>query len=262
MKSLFLTILAALALACGGPSGPDVAPSNAAKPTANRGEEIVAEHLKRDGAPYRKDRVRFTIKEDGEKTEIFEIDVWRRQTATTTETLSIIAKPAEDAGSGSLTIEEKGKPAVNITYSVSRDEFRETDTGKMFFGGLTAQELLGEWNKYSFKLLGEATPNGFEIEGKLKHDQKSIIASTKATFDVQNYLPVEMHLFDRSGKELRTYQKAEIKTANGQPYVAMTEVENHVYNSQITIEILSREFPEMLDDVMFTREKLKQSAKK
>lgn len=259
---LTFLVVALLSMSCRSISetADTAAPSITAKPTADRGEEIVAEYLKRDASPYRKDRIRITVKEEGENDQVTELDVWRRQTAATTETLSIIAKPTEDAGSGSLTLEEKGKPTVNVTYSVSRGEFRETDTGKMFFGGLTAQELLGEWGKYSYKLTGEN--NGFEVEGKLKDDQKSVIAVTKVTFDAQTYLPVEMHLFDSGGRELRTYQKPEIKTANGRPYVARTAVANHVYNSRITIEILNREFPDKLDDAMFTREKLKQSAKK
>lgn len=259
-----LLIWASICFGCGG-ANVNNGPAARAKATPDRGEEIVAEHLKRDAAPYRKDRVRFTIREEGEKTEIIEIDTWRRQAGDVTATLSIVAKPAEDAGSGSLTIEETGKPTVVVTYAVSRDEFRETDTGKMFFGGLTVQELLGEWNKYSYKVLGERAAggvSGFEVEGKLKDGQKSVIASTKAVFDAQNYLPIETRLFDNAGKELRTYQKAEIKTAGGRAYIGKVEVVNHVYNSQIAVEILSREFPDKLDDAMFAREKLKQSSKK
>ncbi len=265
MKFLITLIITFLAIGCGGKSTADPSVAGGGKPASDRGNEIVEEYLKRDASPYRKDRVRFTIKEEGEKTEIFELDVFRRQANGVTTTLSIITKPEDDAGSGTLTVEEKGKPAVNVTYSVSRDEFRETDTGKMFFGGLTAQELLGEWNKYAYKFTGEVTSGGtagLGVEGKLKDGEKSVVASNKIIFDAKDYVPLEVSLFDNTSKEIRTYKKGEIKSVNGRPYVASTNVVNHVYNSRITIEILSRELPEKLDDAIFTREKLKQSAKK
>ena len=266
MRKLLFTILVAIAAGCSVTStGNKGDPIQATGSPEDRGNDIVAEHLRRDAAPYRKDRVRFTIREQDGKTEIDEIDVWRRQTEDTTTSLSLVVKPQEDAGAGSLSIEEKGKPAVNVTYSSARNEFRETDTGKMFFGGLTAQELLGSWDMYTFKFIADRELEGskcFELEGKLKQDGKSSIAMERILIDSETFLPLEMHLFDPNGKELRTYSRGEIKSVNGRPYVARTEVDNYVYNSHITIEILSREFPQQLDDAMFTREKLKISAKK
>ena len=41
----------------------------------------------------------------------------------------------------------------------------------MFFGGLTAQELLGEWDKYDYSLVDEKELGGvkvYEVEGTLK----------------------------------------------------------------------------------------------
>ena len=266
MRFLSILLLAVFVLGCGEApnSGSGTTPSNAAKP-ADRGNEIVAEFLKRDSAPYRKDRVRFTVRSESDPVEIYELDTWRRQAEKQTDTLSIMVKPAEDAGSGSLAIEADGQPTVNITYAVSRDEFRETDTGKMFFGGLTAQELLGEWNKYDYKFVAERDVDGmkaFEVEGKLKNGQKSVIAANKMLFDTQNYLLLETRLFDSGGKEMRTYRQKGIKNDVSRPYISKTEVENHVYNSKITIEILSREYPATIDDSMFSREKLKQSVRK
>jgi len=152
-----------------------------------------------------------------------------------------------------------------VTYASSRDEFRETDTGKMFFGGLTIQELLGEWDKYGFKYKGERDLGGrkvFDVDGNLKQGEKSLIDTLKIALDAENYLPLEMHLFDSSGKELRTYSKSEVRSNDGRTYIGKVEVDNHVYNSHTTIEVLSREYPDKLDDAIFTREKLKTLAKK
>src|SRR5438445_7220915 len=55
-----------------------------------RGAEIVAEYLKRDAAPYRRMKVRFTIKTEGEPEKIYEVDNWRKQTAEGTTTLTQI----------------------------------------------------------------------------------------------------------------------------------------------------------------------------
>lgn len=267
MKSLLLIIYVGLVFGCGGATNstsPDPVVPETPK-SSDRGNEIIAEYLKRDSAPFRKDRVRFTIKSEGDRDEIFELDVWRRQTEKGTDTMSIITKPVEDAGSGSLTIETPDQPAVIVTYAASRDEFKETDTGKMFFGGLTAQELLGEWKKYDYEFVAERDLEGkqvFEIVGKLKDGQKSVIASNRVFIDTQNYLLYELHLFDSKGKELRTFHQKDIGSANGRPYVAKTEAMNHVYISRILIDIVSREFPTSLDDSIFSREKLKQSMRK
>ena len=266
MKTYIILMVSALLAACGGstsnspPAAPDATPS-----AADRGNSIVAAYLKESGAPFRKDHVSFTIRSEKDPVQIYEIDVWRRKTDTETDTLSLITKPAEDAGTGSLAIEKPGEETVNVTYAASRDEFRETDTGKMFFGGLTAQELLGEWEKYDFKYIGDRSVNGrtgSQVEGKLKKGMTSVIDSIKVTFDAETYLPLEMNLFDNTGKELRTYTSTDIKEQSGYKYVARTEVDNRVYNSHITIEILGREYPATIDNSYFQREKLKASVRK
>ncbi len=261
---LVLTFVSVSLVGCNSSSQAPPATTPQSKP-ADRGNEIIKEYIKHEEAPFRKERVRFTIRAEGEPVEIYELDVWRRQAGSKTETLSLIVKPEEDAGSGALAIEEEGKPTVNVTYSQSRDEFRETDTGKMFFGGLTAQELLGEWTKYNFKFVADRDVDGMkavEIEGKLKDGQTSAIASNKVVIDTKDQLLLEVRLFDNTGKELRTYSYKDIKTADGRRYVSKTEAINHVYNSRITIEILSREYPSAIDDSMFSREKLKASVRK
>lgn len=253
-----IAVCCSLSIACGGPSVSNGPHTSAAQPGVNRAEAVVAEHLKRENVPYRKDRIRFTVREEGEPVKVVELDAWRRHAGGTTTTLSVIVKPVEDAGLGTMAIEEPAKPTVVVSYAASRDEFRETDTGKIFFGGLTAQELLGEWDKYTYKLVGDN--GGTEVEGKLKDGERSVIDSTKVIFNSETYLPVEMHLFDNTGKKLRAYKSSEPRTVSGHTYFARTEAVNHVYRSEITIEILSREYPEKLDDALFTREKLKASA--
>ena len=61
-------------------------------------------------------------------------------------------------------------------------------------GGLTIQELLGEWEKYDFKFQGERDLNGrkvFDVEAKLKPGEKSSIGVIKIAFDAENYLPLD-----------------------------------------------------------------------
>jgi hypothetical protein len=260
-----LLLFALLAAGCGGPTASVPGSANTTGRAPDRGGEIIAEYLRREASPFRKDRVRLTIRSEGEPVDIYELDVWRRQTPDETATMSIITKPAKDADSGSLVLETTGKPTVVVTYSAARGEFRETDTGKMFFGGLTVQELLGEWGKYTYRSVGEREVDGrrcLEIEGKLNAAERSIIASNRVLFDAESYIPVEVHLFGVDGKELRTYQRKETRTESGREYLAKTEVKNHVYKSNILIEIVSRELPASIDAAIFSRERLKASAQK
>jgi hypothetical protein len=233
--------------------------------TADRGDQIVAEYLKRDAAPFRKMRVRFTIRTEGEADEIYEIDSWRKQTPDSTTTLSQIIKPDEDRDGGSLTLEVKEQKTVVVTYSQARGEFRETDTSKMFFGGLTTGELLGEWGKFSFREVGEKQLDGrkvAEVEGKLKAGETSVASKMNATFRTDNYVPVEVHMFDINDREIRTYRSVEFKDEPEHPYASKTEVENPIRKARITIEILSREYPTSIDESMFVRDKLKSFVRK
>jgi hypothetical protein len=249
--------------ACG--RSPDASdPANTQPSSEKRGQEIVAEFLKRDASPFRKIRVRFTISTEDEPQKIYEIDNWRRQTTDATTTLSQIVKPAEDSDLGSLTLEPKGAPSIVTTYASSRGDFRETDTKKMFFGGLTAGELLGEWYKFDFRLTSEREQggiHGFEVEGKLKQGSESAVSRSVMFFRADNYFPVELHFFDAMGREIRSYRVTGLKESGGHVYAVRTEVENPVYKAKIVIEFLSVEYPQHLDDGFFSREKLRAFAR-
>ena len=253
-----------LATGCGGN-----APSHNAKTTPDdssekRGEEIVAEFLKRDASPFRKLRVRFTVTTEDEPAEIYELDVWRKQTADSTITLSQIVRPVYEAGA-TLSIENAGQKTSVITYAAARNEFRETDTNKMFIGGLTAGELLGEWYKFTYRFVGEKEANGrkvFEVEGALKDGFSSSISKMSVLFRADDYVPAELHLFDVGGREIRTYRMTAFNDDPVHPYATRTEVDNPIRKAKIVVDVLSRELPATIDDATFTREKLKELAKK
>lgn len=226
-----------------------------------RGAEIVAEYLKRDGSPYRKNRVRLNITSESEPSKVYELEISRKQAPAETLTLTHVVQPADESDLAALSIERKGQPAVNVTYASSMDQFRETGTNKMFFGGLTAQELLGEWDKYEYSLVDEKNLDGvkvYEVEGTLKPGADSILSRTRTLFRADTYLPTEMHLFNSEGKELRTFKVKQFRNVSGRDAVWLTEIENHLRPTKITIESQRLEWPDKLDDAMFTWERLKQ----
>jgi len=245
---------------CGreAPAGGDSAATN-----RERGGQIVAEYLKRDAAPYRKNRVRMTITSGSEPTQVYELEIWRKQTAAETLTLTHVVQPAHESDLAALSVERKGEPTINVTYVSAMDQFRETGTNKMFFGGLTAQELLGEWVKYDYNFVGEKNLEGvkvFEVEGTLKPSADSIIARSRTLFRSDTNLPAEMHLFNSEGKELRTFHVREYRKVAGREVVWRTEIENLIRPTKIIVETLSIDWPEKADDSMFTRDRLKQLA--
>lgn len=226
-----------------------------------RGAQVVAEYLKRDASPYRKNRVRMTIAGPSEPVKVYELEIWRKQTPAETLTLTHIVQPADDSDLAALSVERQGQPATNVTYVSSTDQFRETGTNKMFFGGLTAQELLGEWDKYDYQLLSEKDLNGvevYEVEGNLKSAGYSIIARTITLFRADNYLPAEMHLFNSEGKELRSFKVSKYGNVAGRDVIWLTEIDNLLRQTKITIEALGLEFPEKADEAIFSRDRLKQ----
>jgi hypothetical protein len=230
-----------------------------------RGTEIVAEYLKRDAAPYRKQRVRLTITSTSEPNKVYELEIWRKQAGNETLTLTHVVQPADENDLAALSIERKGEPAVNVTYVSSTDQFRETGTNKMFFGGLTAQELLGEWDKYDYSLVDEKNLAGvkvMEVEGTLKPAAASVLAKTRTLFRADNYLPAELHLFDSGGQEVRTFHVKKYNNVAGRDAVWLTEIENHVRPTTVTIETLALEFPDKADEALFTRDRLKQLSRK
>ncbi|MEP6818300.1 MAG: outer membrane lipoprotein-sorting protein [bacterium] len=251
--------------------------TNYAADSHERGTQVVTEYLKRDASPFRKIRVRLTIQDLDAKLpplssssasgplKIYELEIWRKQTEAETLTLTHVIQPADESDLAALSIERKNEPTINVTYVSSTDQFRETGTNKMFFGGLTAQELLGEWEKYDYSLLAEKELGGvkaYEVEGTLKPAAESVIAKTRTLFRADNYLPAEMHLFGSGGQELRTFYVKKYRSVAGREAVWLTEIENHVRPTKVTIETLSLDFPEKSDETMFTRERLKQLSRK
>jgi hypothetical protein len=230
-----------------------------------RGGEIVAEYLKRDASPYRKNRVRMTIATPSEPVKVYELEIWRKQTPAETLTLTHIVQPADENDLAALSIERPGQPATNVSYVSSTDQFRETGTNKMFFGGLTAQELLGEWDKYGYQLLGEKDLNGvkvYEVEGNLKVTGYSVITRSVTLFRADNYLPAEMHLFNSEGNELRSFKVNKYGNVANRDVIWLTEINNLSRQTKITIETLALEFPEKVDEAIFTRDRLKQIAQR
>ncbi len=230
-----------------------------------RGAEIVAEYLKRDASPYRKNRVRMTIAAPSEPVKVYELEIWRKQTPAETLTLTHIVQPADENDLAALSIERPGQPATNVSYVSSTDQFRETGTNKMFFGGLTAQELLGEWDKYGYQLLGEKDLNGvkvYEVEGNLKVPGYTVITRSVTLFRADNYLPAEMHLFNSDGTELRSFNVNKYGNVAGRDVIWLTEINNLSRQTKITIETLGLEFPEKVDEIVFTRDRLKQIAQR
>jgi len=242
------------------PAGRDIAAMR-----QERGRQVVAEYLKRDAAPYRKNRVRMTITSTTEPLKVYELEIWRKQTEAETLTQTHVVQPADESDLAALSVERKGEPTINVTYASSMDQFRETGTNKMFFGGLTAQELLGEWEKYDYSLVEEKELGGvkvYEVEGTLKPGMESVIARTRTLFRADTYLPAEMHLFDSDGKEVRTFQVKTYRNVGGRDVIWLTEIENHLRPTKITIETLRLDFPEKADDAIFTRDRLKQLSRK
>lgn len=228
-----------------------------------RGEELVAEYLKRDAAPYRKSFMRFTIKLPNQPEEVYDLEVWRKQARDETNTLTQIRRGAEGAVA-SLTIERPGQETVNVSYVPVNNQFRETGTNKTFFGGLTTGELLGEWHKYDLKLKAEKEVKGvkvYEVESTLKPSADSQIARFITLFRADNYLPLESRLFNSRSEQIRVYDIKEIRTVEGHDVIWRTEVENYTNDGKIRIEMVSVSFPKTLDDAAFTRERLKEIAK-
>lgn len=251
-------LLAFFAAAC---ASRQEAVSSPEEPPADRGGVLVAQLLQRDAAPYRKVRARFTITEAGEQPKAYELETWRRQREGETATLTQIVRPAEDSDLASLAVESPGKPTVITSYIATRGEFRESGTNRMFFGGLTAGELLGEWQKFSYRLIGERAAgdvNVDEVEGRLRPGQTGVVAKMTVLFRREDGFPVELRLYDASDKHLRTYRVTEIRSDSRGPYAARTEVDNHLHGSMTVIEVLGREFPDAADDAIFTRERLRQ----
>ncbi|MCB1023277.1 MAG: outer membrane lipoprotein-sorting protein [Acidobacteria bacterium] len=258
---IFIAALVFFSAGCGGTvTREDGSPDQRAETAAQKGEKIIAEYLRRDSSPFRKSRVRLTVKIGNGEDEVFVMEVSRKQTANETLTLTEIIEPKEDSNIATLTLEPKDRETVNINYVRSRDQFRESGTNKIFFGGLTSQELLGEWDKYDSVFLGEKEFKGtkvFEVESTLKPKESSVIARIVTLFGADDHLPRELRLYNSDGKELRLFEIEEIRDIGGRKIVSKTQITNHIYNSKITIEVLEMSFPESLPDELFKREHLK-----
>lgn len=263
---LFLFILLSVGFifdGCGGEgsSFEELAPVNDSKqPNINRGEQIVIEYLKRDFVAFRKSRIKLTVEPEEGRKKVYILDILRKQIEGETRSLTNIVEPREDRDLATLTIEKTGRETVNINYIASRAKFRESSTRKMFFGGLTSQELLGEWGKYKSRFLAEKERDGsrvFEVESILKTDAKSVIKRIVTLFGADDYLPRELHLFNSDDREIRTFYIKETRRVGNKKIVSKTLIKNHIYKAQVTIEVLDMSFPDSISADVFKRAHLK-----
>ena len=262
-----ISAVLAIALGCAGLSAcrkSSLDPTSTAKDPESvereRGAQVVAEYLRRDAAPYRQARARVTVSGANQSTQVYELEVSRKQSTDETLSLTQVVEPGTQRNVASLTTERQGTDAVNLTYITANDQFRETGTDKSFFGGVTAQEFLGEWDKYEPRLLSEKDLDGtrsYEIEARLKPNRKSIITRVTAVFRGDTYLPSEMHAFNSDGQELRTFRMTDYRAYSGHTVVGRMEIENHIFKTTVVVEVLNMTFPEKMDDALFTREHLK-----
>jgi hypothetical protein len=88
----------------------------------------------------------------------------------------------------------------------------------------------------------------------------SVIARSVTLFRADNYLPAEMHSFNSEGKELRKFTVSKYGNVGGRDVIWLTDIDNLLRQTKITIETLGLEFPSKADDAIFTRERLKQIA--
>lgn len=266
MKFGTILILLSFLMAGCSETHPEGSSTTAGPPSTDavsKGNSIVGEYLDHDAATLRKQRVRFTIASEDEPVKIYEVDTWRKQSESETVTLTQIVKPAEDSDLASLTVEKKGESAIVTSFVASQDTFRETDTGKMFFGGLTAGELLCEWHKFDFRFLGEREVNGsrvYELEGKIRKGESSVVSRMIVLMRAAEPIPVGLQLFDAGERQIRTYRVVDVKRDAKGVFAEKTEVENPIYKTKIVIEVLAREFPDTVDTSFFSREKLREIA--
>jgi hypothetical protein len=114
-------------------------------------------------------------------------------------------------------------------------------------------------------LNGEKELNGmkvFQVEGKLAPSRDSVATVITAFFRADNHMPVELHLYNSDGKELRTFRIKDYQTAGGKAYISSTEIENHVYKTRLWVDVVSISFPDKIDDSAFTPQRLREIAKK
>jgi hypothetical protein len=206
-----------------------------------------------------------TVTSETDAPKTYELEVWRKQTDSETLTLSHVVKPETETDVGSLSTQHPGQPTVSVSYAQATDRFYETGSSKQFFGGLTTQELLGEWDKYDFRLLGEKDADGasaYELEGTLKPKIDSPIFKMVPLIRKETFMPAWVRLFDSRGDEIRTYHILEYRLIEGRTVIWRTEIINNVRKTKVMIELLSQSYPTSLDDNILTRENLKRLVRK
>ena len=228
-----------------------------------RGAEIVAEFQKRDSSPSRHLQLRMSIDSPDQPQKVYEFEIWRKHNQDETKSLLHVIKPLSESALVSLSTQRKGAETVNVTYHPDKNEFEEFNADQQAFGGLTVQEMLGDWGKYDARLISERDVAGvkmYEIENTLKPNESSTIKRFTVLIRTDNMLPAEAHVFDAQDSEIRTYHIKEYRTIEGHPTFWRIEIENPVRHTKINLEVLNESFNERFDDKLFTRENLKRLA--
>lgn len=228
-----------------------------------RGAEIVAEFQKRDSPPSRHVQLRMSIESPDQPQKTYEFEIWRKHNQDETKSLLHVTAPSSERALVSLSSQQRGQEPVNVTYSPAKNEFEEFNADRQAFGGLTVQEMLGDWGKYDARLISEKDVSGvkmYEVENTLKANESSTIKRFIVLIRSDNMLPAEAHVFNAQDSEIRTYRIKEYRTIEGHPTFWRIEIENPVRKTKINLEVLNESFNERFDDKLFTRENLKRLA--
>jgi hypothetical protein len=228
-----------------------------------RGAEIVAEYQKRESTPTRHVQLRMTIISANEPEKEYEFEIWRKRDQNETKSLLHVIKPSTERGLVSLSTQSKGQEPVNVSYRPDKNEFLESKSDDQAFGGLTVQEILGDWSKYESRLVSEKDVDGvkmYEIENTLKPGEASTIKRFIVLIRADNMLPAEAHVFNGQDTEIRTYRIKEFRTIEGHPTFWRIEIENPVRKNTIKLEVLNESFNQRLDDQIFARDNMKKLA--
>lgn len=128
---------------------------------------------------------------------------------------------------------------------------------KAFFGAVTLQEFLGEWDKFDFRLVNEKDVNGFEsyeIEGRLKAQAQFHHRAAHGSFPWRHVSACRDAGVRSDRQELRTFRVTEYHSFGDRAVVGRMEIENLIFKTTVVVEVLNMMFPDKLRDDLFTRE--------
>ncbi len=214
-------------------------------------QQIAKKSLELDKATSKITTYQMTVINKRGSKKVYKFKVWQKVFADGEKKLVRFLEPADDAGTGLLTFEQKNADDLQWLFLPSLRKARRLaagDRSSEFMGSDLFYEDLATMNadEFEHKLLSEAMLNGvpcYLLESKPKPGINSAYALMRSWVDKATFVGQKMEMYDKNGKLIKTMAAKKVQQISGVWTIVEAEiVRANMGQAKTELNILERQY--------------------